>query len=206
MGDTKQIAFESYHIPAVGAGIYAVEQQIKLQSHQDFSKNVLYFYIGGERFMVPPALVYGVFPPNKNMGEHDNVLPHIELNRSTLPWERNITPVLPTMDKSTADTIAQTPWFCLLLLDEEELDDPSKIKMDSMTWESYRNTVGELSAEPGEDDDEITNAKLLIGNVSVIPKINCPSLWVTSLITAFKRSSNSPLNFAPATNAPVSSA
>jgi hypothetical protein len=28
------------------------------------------------------------FPPDGSLGEHSNVLPHIILNRSTLPWER----------------------------------------------------------------------------------------------------------------------
>ena len=41
---------------------------------------------------------------------------------------------------------------------------------------------------------------------SSINKIICPSLFCTSLITAFKRSSNSPRNFAPATKEPKSKA
>ena len=41
--------------------------------------------------------------------------------------------------------------------------------------------------------------------ISSINKIICPLESITSLITAFKRSSNSPLYFAPAINAPISS-
>ncbi len=41
--------------------------------------------------------------------------------------------------------------------------------------------------------------------ISSIKRTISPSAFTTSLITAFKRSSNSPLNLAPATNAPISS-
>ena len=40
---------------------------------------------------------------------------------------------------------------------------------------------------------------------SSMNKMICPSLFFTSSSTAFKRSSNSPRYFAPATNAPISS-
>ena len=40
--------------------------------------------------------------------------------------------------------------------------------------------------------------------ISSINKMISPSLWVTSLITAFNRSSNSPLYLAPATKEPIS--
>ena len=41
--------------------------------------------------------------------------------------------------------------------------------------------------------------------ISSINKIMSPWAWVTSLMTLFKRSSNSPLYLAPATSAPISS-
>ena len=41
---------------------------------------------------------------------------------------------------------------------------------------------------------------------SSMNRIICPSLFFTSSSTAFRRSSNSPLYFAPATSAPISSA
>ncbi len=41
--------------------------------------------------------------------------------------------------------------------------------------------------------------------ISSMKRMISPSLWVTSLTIAFRRSSNSPLYFAPATSAPMSS-
>ena len=56
-----------------------------------------------------------MFPPPGSLGEHSNVLPHIILKRSTLPWERQADPG----DKNV-------PWLALLLFEEEEIQDPPK--------------------------------------------------------------------------------
>lgn len=67
------------------------------------------FQVAGERFQLKPQDIHSVFPPDHNLGEHSNVLPHIILNRSTLPWER----------KASDDE--NTPWLALLVFDQEEV-------------------------------------------------------------------------------------
>src|SRR5262249_25282107 len=48
---------------------------------------------------------------------HSNVLPHIVLNRSTLPWERT----------ANGEQGAGIPWLALLIFDEEERPEPKKL-------------------------------------------------------------------------------
>ena len=48
------------------------------------------FAVSGPRFSLDPALIQSQFPPPKSIGEYYNILPHIILNRTTLPWERTI--------------------------------------------------------------------------------------------------------------------
>ncbi len=42
----------------------------------------------GERFSLADDDVVAVFPPSGSLGDHADVLSHIILRRSTLPWER----------------------------------------------------------------------------------------------------------------------
>lgn len=66
---------------------YAIENIENFEIFRTFS-------VAGERFDLKPKDIHAVFPPAGSLGEHSNVLPHIILNRSTLPWER-----LPLADK-----------------------------------------------------------------------------------------------------------
>ena len=50
------------------------------------------FFVAGERFSIAPKEIHSVFPPDQNVGQHTNVLPHILINRTTLPWEREGVP------------------------------------------------------------------------------------------------------------------
>lgn len=46
------------------------------------------FAIRSERFVLPPDQIHAVYPPKGSRGNFWRVLPHIVLERSTLPWER----------------------------------------------------------------------------------------------------------------------
>ena len=65
------------------------------------------FAVIGERFTIDPTEIANRFPPPGCTGEYDNVLPHVVLNRKTLPWER------------TADA-RQAPWLAVLVFDEAD--------------------------------------------------------------------------------------
>jgi hypothetical protein len=77
-----------------------------------------FFTVAGERFELKPTDVESVFPPDGNLGDHSNVLPHIILNRSTLPWERTV---------NDAAAKSGIPWLALLLFDEDQKPEPKTI-------------------------------------------------------------------------------
>jgi len=129
------LEFIQYHKPALKDGDYeiTVQQQIngeKIQESNAFAITRT-FSVSGERFELKPTDIHAVFPPNGSLGEHSNVLPHIILNRSTLPWERQ------------ADANNDITWLALVLFEEGEQPEqkiitlrklkqiPDEIKLDN---------------------------------------------------------------------------
>jgi hypothetical protein len=108
------VEFIEYHQPGLTDGDYeiTVTQEVSTpdlkipDAEFTTTKN---FTVAGERFELKPSDVHSIFPPDGNLGEHSNVLPHIILNRSTLPWERR-----------AEDESNDVPWLALLLFDEAE--------------------------------------------------------------------------------------
>ena len=127
--DGKSIAgtveFMQYHKPGLTDGDYEIivtqvlntKDKIKIPGDDTSTfvtkKN---FTVAGERFDLKPSDIHAVFPPDGNLGEHSNVLPHIILNRSTLPWERRAEAEIPDEDEE----LSNVPWLALLLFDEDE--------------------------------------------------------------------------------------
>ncbi|MCD0453313.1 hypothetical protein LO762_29640 [Actinocorallia sp. API 0066] len=68
------------------------------------------FRVAGERFALPPGMIRSVFPPDGGLGEHSDTLPHVVLDRPTLPWER----------AGTAPSATAPPWLALLVFDGDE--------------------------------------------------------------------------------------
>lgn len=102
---SDMIEFISYHLPSTRLGDY--EMTVKQETPFHTFTSTRKFHIAGERFSIQPQDVVSVFPPDGNLGDHSNVLPHIILNRSTFPWER------------TAQSGTQTPWLVLLVFDAD---------------------------------------------------------------------------------------
>ena len=103
------------------------------------------FSVLGPRFNLDPQEVQDMFPPPGSLGEHSNVLPHIILKRSTLPWERQADP------DSNRDK--DTPWLALLLFEEQEIEAPRTLMLRDLfsSWQPI------LAREKGDhDDDQIT--------------------------------------------------
>ena len=115
-----KVQFIESHQPALEAGDYTitVTQQINIPkdvNHPDpvdetfkLKQEIQSFSVLGPRFTLDPQEIQAVFPPPGSLGEHSNVLPHIILKRSTLPWER------------PANGERDIPWLALLLFDEQE--------------------------------------------------------------------------------------
>lgn len=73
-----------------------------------------------------PADVFSVFPPIDSTGDHSNYLPHLVLNRSTLPWE-----------KASFNKDKNAAWLALILLDETEFNTSQSVKPgDAITFDT----------------------------------------------------------------------
>ncbi len=96
------------HKPAMPSGRF----EVKITQRIDTGKAVLKTYesaarfrVGGARVALPSGSVESRFPPARSTGPYEQVLPHVVLRRSTLPWERSAGP-----DAS--------PWLALVLIAE----------------------------------------------------------------------------------------
>ncbi|GGX42337.1 hypothetical protein [Streptomyces noursei] len=65
------------------------------------------------RFTVQPEWIHGAYPTPGASGLYDTVLPHVTLDRATLPWER----------EAKAQDGTRLPWLALLVFGEGELPD-----------------------------------------------------------------------------------
>lgn len=122
-----QIKFLSAAPPPMAAGEYIIrakqvvnipEEKNREKNATEFSKDTTTFWVGAPRFALNAGEdIYSVYPAAGSMGSYFYCLPHIVLNRKTLPWER-------TIDGSVAgpDQV-KPPWMALLLLDEDEIRD-----------------------------------------------------------------------------------
>jgi hypothetical protein len=146
--------FLSWHRPVVAAGDYTIQVKQTVvapgipTNDPGFGTSVMSFSVQGERFVLPPAEVHAVFPPDASMGDHAAVLPHVVLRRSTLPWERKADP----NDKAT-------PWLALLVFHDDEFRDGEVSEATTMSLS--KATVGArfpaYKPEPGQTaDDQVT--------------------------------------------------
>ena len=123
------IEFVAFHKPAVLDGEYTltVKQQVKIDEKFGWGNDQwtaapstkLQFAVAGPRFSLDPDVIQSQFPPPKSAGEYYSVLPHIILNRTTLPWERTIDNSLPS------NTAQPTSWMALFCSTEADGGAPS---------------------------------------------------------------------------------
>ncbi|MFN6501335.1 MAG: hypothetical protein RMX65_030680 [Nostoc sp. DedQUE01] len=157
---TGKVEFIQYHQPVMESGEYilTVEQAIAVPDKIDsktFSREIT-FVVSGERFgPLAPADIHAVFPPANTIGDHSNVLSHITLKRSTLPWERF--PDSGEVDKNLT-------WLVLLLFRESDFTDESeKPKLQSITLKELETThttnikFPTITLEPGQHEQEPVN-------------------------------------------------
>ena len=110
--------------PTLEAGLYRLTSALVVQQ-KDPSQNVsdiaappadtMHFEVVGPRFTVDRADIGDRYPTPDSKGAFSDRLPHIALDRRTLPWER-----------ATADG---TPWLALLVFaaDEAKLSTPGAL-------------------------------------------------------------------------------
>lgn len=118
----EPLIFISECLPQLAAGNYVVTAGLEVNSNKDFESASKDFWVDAPRFVLDQSDIYTVYPAKGATGHFETTLPHIVLNRRTLPWER-------TIDGKTKEQTAfidkdsggHAPWMGLLLLDEEEL-------------------------------------------------------------------------------------
>ncbi len=94
-------------------GRYQVCMEQKTELWPGLQSQPLNFRVEGPRFDLGEEGVHSCYPPDQTTGGYGSVLPHVVLNRRTLPWERRET------DRESGER--KIPWMCLLLLWEEEI-------------------------------------------------------------------------------------
>jgi hypothetical protein len=150
-----KIEFVEFHPPDLADGDYtltvtqAITAKQQISDKQNFSEKfpaaTFRFSILGPRFTLDPQVITSVFPPTGSLGDYSNALPHIVLNRSTLPWERTAV----SIKKDDSDELKKkkigVSWLVLLLFEEGELASPPSAQETSKeTLKTF--TVGELTA------------------------------------------------------------
>ncbi len=165
--NNEDVTFIQFHQPSLKSGEYTLEltQQITVPNSangtpagsttESYTANKT-FYVAGERFNLKPALIHSQFPPPNNTGDNSNVLPHIIVNRSTLPWER---------DADANDN--ELPWLWLFVYNDTDIaagnvTPPQAIAANSLfnfidpkTQQAVASqpnaSLPQLDTEPGED-------------------------------------------------------
>jgi len=146
--EPTKIEFIQYHQPALKDGDYQITltQQItgeKIPANTSF-QITRKFSVGAERFDLKPTAIHAVFPPDGSLGEHSKVLPHIILNRSTLPWERQAI--------SNNNNIS---WLALLLFEEKEAPETQIVTLKTLKdINSYLAKFTNFTLESGQHEDD----------------------------------------------------
>ncbi len=106
------ISFFDSYTPSLEDGTYTVSVQSGLPSIGDaasyFANPIQQqFKVAGARFTLLDNDLHATYPPSNSVGDYNDLLPHVVLNRREIPWERKL-------------TIQNVPWICLLIFTEDE--------------------------------------------------------------------------------------
>lgn len=125
LSDYKRLQFMQFDKPAVSVGTYKIKATQKLEGSAKgtFISQKQQFRVDAERYGLPPHYKHFIFPPNGDNGNYRDVLPHIVINKSTFPWEREscITRRTAPNKIDGKDVVHNFPaWLILVLLTEDE--------------------------------------------------------------------------------------
>jgi len=150
-----ELQFSARHRPALLSGEYTVQVTQTLNiggTLQSFESDVTTFAVFSPRFVLRAEDVVSVYPPADSSSQYGEVLPHVILNRPTLPWER-------TCEKGSTDT-DRRPWLALLVFNESELAGAIKqVKVSDLlsTPAKSQPLSAHLDAEMSDpEDDSVT--------------------------------------------------
>ncbi|WKK23698.1 hypothetical protein QZH56_34190 [Streptomyces olivoreticuli] len=133
------VQFVDSLVPQITAGRYTLTAQQSLTRGKDRVDEDGYLdtpvtqqvEVRAPRFTVEPEWIHGAYPTPGATGLYDDVLPHLTLNRPTLPWER---------EEAKDGNGTRLPWLAVLVFGEGELPetDPHCLGQTDAT------TVGDL--------------------------------------------------------------
>lgn len=115
------VQFVESHRPKLKAGDYSVSVDHSLSlgdgagAERTFSSDTLDFTVRGDRLSLGEENFHALYPCPGSRGKYGHVLPHVILNRSTLPWERS------PLGGSQADSVSPS-WLALLVFAEDEIE------------------------------------------------------------------------------------
>ena len=157
------------HIPTLKSGEYkiTVHQTLTgkgIDNGNTFSTSQK-IKVVGTPYQLKPDAVFSTFPPNASTGDYSSYLPHIVLNRSTIPWER------PAFNSNE-----NTPWLALVVLNEADVDIRQNVKAgDTITFDTNLlslDNVADLAHVIKRLDK--TEQAIIIGNR--LPKTNATNI------------------------------
>jgi hypothetical protein len=115
-GHEDLVQFSDNHRVGLLPGDYVLEARQLVSGvavPQEVWKTSRRFTISSESFELSPAGVQSVFPPEGMRGDFWHVLPHIVLERSTMPWERSAL-------KPGSNAPVNPPWLALLVFHPDD--------------------------------------------------------------------------------------
>ncbi|MDR9857195.1 hypothetical protein RJP21_26715 [Paenibacillus sp. VCA1] len=105
----EAIRFSQRNEPHLKTGTYRIQVETVTNIDCQLASEAVDITVSTERFRLPPDQIYSVYPPREAVGDYTECLPHIVLNRRSLPWE-----------KTLLNSNSNMPWLALLVFDETE--------------------------------------------------------------------------------------
>lgn len=116
----EQLVFIDHCLPQLAAGPYTVSASLDVNSKGGFTDVSKDIFVDAPRFSLDQSDIYDVYPAKNSSGNYANSLPHIVLNRRTLPWERTINGQPYPAQKDNKER--PSPWMALLVFDATEMN------------------------------------------------------------------------------------
>jgi hypothetical protein len=105
---SESMSFVAHLRPVLPGGDYSITAAQTISLDTAAYQTTRTFTVAAERFALPPTAIRSVFPPEGALGDFSAVLPHVILDRPTLPWERSPEPWLAVLVFSGAEQPAPT--------------------------------------------------------------------------------------------------
>lgn len=143
------LTFYRHKQPSLPDGLYTVEVTHKVKHKGKENRTIpettftrkQQIYISGERFSLQPEEVLATYPPENGFGDFAHVIPHVQLSRDTLPWER---------EGQNGDD--DSPWLALLIFTEEEAPALKTLTLEDL--QKAGQGFPSFSLEPGQKSSD----------------------------------------------------